>query len=51
MENKNFSDYEIAKITVEEESKLKELERAICEESKKDVVLIAYQQKVTDSLI
>ena len=51
MDIKNFNEYEIASISENEESKIKDLEQKIKAECNKDLVLIAYQQKDTKAMI
>lgn len=41
----NFSDYKIAHISTNEESKIKDLEQTISSEVNKKIVLIAYETK------
>lgn len=50
MDLKTFNDYEIAKISEDEESKIKNLEQRLKMEQNKDLVLIAYQQKGNETL-
>lgn len=45
MDMKTFNDYEIANISEDEESKIKDLEQRLKSEQNKDLVLIAFQQK------
>ncbi len=45
MENRKFSDYEIAEVSANDESEISTLEKEISNKSNKDIVLIAYQIK------
>ena len=51
MEKSKFDDYEFAAISTEKETKLKDLEKAITEESGKNIVLIAYEQKSDSTFV
>lgn len=45
METQNFKNYQIADITTSCNSLIDKLEKDICQETKQDIVLIAYQAR------
>ncbi|ROR27183.1 hypothetical protein EDD66_10797 [Mobilisporobacter senegalensis] len=45
MENKNFEDFNIAKISEEDVKNISELEKTLSSKAENDIVLIAYQPK------
>ncbi|NLK29029.1 MAG: hypothetical protein GX306_11920 [Clostridiales bacterium] len=49
MTSKTLNDYEIANITESEKNKITELEQSLRSSSKKDIVLIAYQPKCSNT--
>ncbi len=49
METSKFNDYEIANLSDSALGQISELEKSMCGESKKNIVLIAYQNKETET--
>ncbi|WFR58708.1 hypothetical protein QA584_06425 [Anaerocolumna sp. AGMB13025] len=45
MKNENFSDYEIAELSDSALNQISDLEKTMCGETSKNIVLIAYQNK------